>query len=127
MRVAVLKETQPPSGSEQRVAIVPDSVKRLGAKKIDVSVESGAGTASYASDDDYKSLGATVEASRAALYAADVVVQIRIPTPELIAELREGSVFVSLLLPLVNHDLVRKLAEKKVTAIAVDMIPRTTL
>jgi NAD(P) transhydrogenase subunit alpha len=125
MRVAVPKEKHP---GEQRVAIVPDSVKRLGAKKIDVSVESGAGAGSFASDDDYKSLGATIEPTRAALFAnADVVVQIRVPTPEEILELKEGSVFVSLLLPLVNHDLVRKLAEKKVTAIAVDMIPRTTL
>ena len=127
MRVAVPKETSSGS-SEQRVSIVPDSVKRLAAKKIEVSVESGAGSASHASDEDYKSFGATIEPSRAALYAAaDVVVQIRIPTPEQIAELKEGSVFISLLLPLVNHDLVKKLAERKVTAIAVDMIPRTTV
>jgi len=127
MRVAVPRETQP-AGGEQRVAIVPDSVKRLAAKKIEVSVESGAGLASHASDEDYKALGATIESTRASLFAAaDVVVQIRIPTAEEILELKEGSALVSLLLPLVNHDLVRKLAEKKITAIAADMIPRTTL
>jgi H+-translocating NAD(P) transhydrogenase subunit alpha len=125
MRVAVPRETLP---GEQRVALVPDSVKRLAAKKIDVSVETGAGVASHASDDDYKALGATIEPTRASLFAAaDAVVQIRIPTPEQILELKEGSVFISLLLPLINHDLVRKLAERKVTAIAVDMIPRTTV
>ncbi|HZU81487.1 MAG TPA: Re/Si-specific NAD(P)(+) transhydrogenase subunit alpha [Polyangiaceae bacterium] len=125
MRIAVPKETLP---GERRVAIVPETVKRLAAKKIETSVQAGAGAEAYASDDEYKSLGATIEPTRESLFAAaDVVVKIRIPTPDEILALKEGSTLVSLLLPLVNLDLVRKLAERKITAIAVDMIPRTTL
>jgi NAD(P) transhydrogenase subunit alpha len=125
MRIAVRKES---TAGERRVAIVPDSVKRLAAKKIEVSVETGAGAASFASDDDYRAAGARVDASLPALLAdAEVVMQVRAPSLDEIKHLKEGSVLVSLLQPLVNPDLVRALADRKVTALAVDMIPRTTL
>jgi NAD(P) transhydrogenase subunit alpha len=125
MRIAVRKEVV---AGERRVSIVPESVKRLTAKKIDVSVETGAGAAAYASDQEYASLGARVDPSLDALLAdADAVLQIRPPRIEDVARLKEGSALVSLLFPLVEHDLVRALAARKITAIAVDMIPRTTV
>jgi NAD(P) transhydrogenase subunit alpha len=125
MRIAVRKESV---AGERRVAIVPDSVKRLAAKKIEVSVEAGAGAAAFASDDDYRATGARVDASLPALLAdADVVMQVRAPSLDEIRQLKEGSAFVSRLQPLVNLELVRALAGRKVTAVAVDMIPRTTL
>jgi NAD(P) transhydrogenase subunit alpha len=125
MRIAVPRER---AAGEKRVAIVPESIKRLVAKKIDVSVEAGAGAASYASDGEYKSLGARIDASlEAALADADAVVQIRPPTLEDVRKLKEGSTLVSLLFPLVSPELVRALAARKITSIATDMIPRTTL
>jgi NAD(P) transhydrogenase subunit alpha len=125
MRIAVRKETAP---GERRVAVVPESVKRLAAKKIDVSVETGAGVGSGASDDEYRAVGARVDKSLEALVAdADAVVQIRPPALEEVKRLKEGSALVSLLYPLTSPDLVRALASRKVTAIAADMIPRTTL
>jgi NAD(P) transhydrogenase subunit alpha len=125
MRIAVRKEA---GAGERRVSIVPESIKRLAAKKIDVSVESGAGAGAYASDDEYKTAGARVDTTTEALLAdADAVVQIRAPRVEDVAGLKEGSTLVSLLFPLQNHDVVRALAARKITAIAVDMIPRTTL
>ena len=73
-------------------------------------------------------MGARVEASAGALLAeADALVQIRPPTLEQIAGLREGSALASLLYPLANVELVRALAARKITVIAVDMIPRTTV
>jgi NAD(P) transhydrogenase subunit alpha len=125
MRIAVRRET---AAGERRVAIVPDSIKRLSAKKIDVSVESGAGAGAYASDEAYKAAGARVDATlSAALADADALVQIRPPSLDEVAFLKEGSILVSLLFPLVSPDLVGALAARKVTALAVDMIPRTTL
>ena len=125
MRIAVRKEG---GAGERRVAIVPESIKRLVAKKIDVSVEAGAGAASFASDDEYRAAGARVDASADALLAdADAVVQIRPPTVADVAKLKEGSTLVSLLFPLVDHEVVRALAARKVTSFATDMIPRTTL
>ncbi len=125
MRLAVPKENTP---GETRVAIVPDTVKRLVAKKIDVSVESHAGDRSYIRDEDYRAAGATIEPSADAMFAkSDVVIQIHPPTPAQIGKLREGSALVSLLYPLTNVPLVRALAARGVTAISADMIPRTTL
>lgn len=125
MRIAVPKETV---AGERRVAIVPESVKRLRAKKIEVSVEAGAGVGSLFSDEDYRALGARIDVSRQTLFAdADAVVQIRPPSESEVGQLREGSAIVSLLYPLVSPALVRLLASRNITAFAADMIPRTTL
>src|SRR5438045_2720101 len=125
MRIAVPKET---AAGERRVSIVPESVKRLVGKKIDTSVESGAGLTSRVSDDEYKAAGATIEASRGALFAgADAVMRVRAPTLEEIGQMKEGSTLVAPLYPLINHDLVKAIAAKKMTSIALDMIPRTTV
>ncbi len=125
MRIVVRKESAP---GERRVAVVPDSVKRLAGKKIDVTVESGAGEACFAGDDEYRTAGARVESNLvAALADADVVVQIRPPSLADVALLREGTALVSLLFPLTSLELVRALAARKIAALATDMIPRTTL
>jgi H+-translocating NAD(P) transhydrogenase subunit alpha len=125
MRIAVRREGV---AGERRVSIVPESVKRLAAKKIEASVEAGAGAAAFASDEEYRGAGARVDSSLDAVLAdADAVVQIRPPRLDEVARLKEGSALVSLLFPLVEHDLVRALAARRITAIAVDMIPRTTV
>lgn len=108
--------------------IVPDSVKRLRQKKIDVVVEAGAGERALASDAEYVKEGAEVLTSRGdVLGSADCVMRIRIPTLEEIALLKEGSALVAPIQPLINHDLVKALAARKVTAFALDAIPRTTV
>ena len=110
------------------MALVPDSVKRLASKKIAVAVEAGAGAGAFATDAEYVTAGARVDACRdGVLVDADGLVQIRPPTVDEVASLRVGSVLVSLLYPLTNQELVRALAARNVTAIAVDMIPRTTV
>ena len=125
MRVAVLKEIEP---GEKRVAIVPETVKRLVKKGVEVCVESGAGEGSCFRDGEYEEAGATIESSAEALLAAtDVVIKIQRPTPAEILKIREGTTVISLLYPLINLDLVSTLATRKITAIAVDSIPRTTL
>lgn len=125
MRIAVPKETEP---GEARVAIVPETVKRLTKKAIEVSVEGGAGEKACFPDEEYKEAGATVEPSaKALLAAADVVVKIHRPTPAEIAGMREGTGLISLLYPLLNPDLMAALAARRITAFAVDSIPRTTL
>jgi NAD(P) transhydrogenase subunit alpha len=125
MKLAVPKETEP---GEERVAIVPETVKRLVTKGIEVLVESGAGEGARFSDEEYKEAGATIEHSVESLLAgSDVVVKIHRPTPAEIAKIREGAALVSPLYPLLYPDLVTTIAARKITAIAVDSIPRTTL
>lgn len=131
MKVAVPKEIRT---GERRVAIIPDSVKRMVKKGIDVTVESGAGEESMYSDADYEAAGAKIESSVEALFGnADVVLKVNQPdlNPAVgkneIDLMREGSALIAILLPLANHDLVKKLAEKKITSFSLDAIPRTTL
>jgi len=124
MKIAVLRESTP---SERRVPIVPDSVKRLSAKKIHLLVEHLAGDRCFASDATYEKEGAQVAPSAAAaLEGADLVMRIRVPSLDEIAQLKEGSALIAPLLPLINKDLVRALAARKITAFSVDAIPRTT-
>ena len=107
MRIAVPKETAP---DEKRVAITPETVKRLVAKKFEVSVETGAGLGSQISDADYQAVGARIEPDAAALWTAgDVVVKVRPPSDAEVGQLREGAGLISLLYPLVATDLVRAL------------------
>jgi NAD(P) transhydrogenase subunit alpha len=125
VRLAVSKEV---TMGESRVALVADGVKRLVAKGWSVRVHSGAGEASGVSDAEYAAAGATIEQKARALYAdADVVLQIRPPTREQIEMLRPESVVVCGLNPLGNPELVAELAARRVDAIAVEMIPRTTV
>lgn len=125
MKIGILKE---PVGWERRVPIVPDSIKRLGQKKIEVVVERGAGERALAFDADYEGAGAKVlPSAREVIANADAVMRVRVPTVAEALSLKEGSTLVAPILPLVNLDLVQALASRKVTTLALDAIPRTTV
>src|SRR4051812_17490265 len=102
MRIAVLKEAV---DWERRVTIVPDSIKRLGGKKIDVVVERGAGERALATDAEYETAGAKLASQPEAIAEADCVMRLRVPTLEEVATLKEGSALIAPIFPLVNHDL----------------------
>jgi NAD(P) transhydrogenase subunit alpha len=125
MRIAVPREVRP---GERRVAMVPESVKRLLARGFAVAVEAGAGAGAWIADDDYRAAGAIVEsADDALLGGTDVVVKVHPPEPYEVERVRPGAAIVSLLYPQANAELVRLLAARRVTAVALDQIPRTTL
>jgi NAD(P) transhydrogenase subunit alpha len=124
MRVAIPKESWP---GERRVAVVADAIVRLAAKQLEVVVEPGAGLAAGVRDEDYRAAGARLAASREALFAeAEAVVKLRPPSAEEIALIPEGALLVSLLAPRQDRARLRALCERRVTAIAVDLVPRTT-
>lgn len=130
MILAAMKETRP---DERRVALVPESCKKLIKAGVDVVVEHGAGTAAYYNDEQYRESGATVESDLAALLGnADMVFKVQPPAlNERIGKhevdlLKPGSILACTLKPSVNLDAVRRLAERRITAIAMDAIPRTT-
>jgi NAD(P) transhydrogenase subunit alpha len=125
MKIALLKETKP---GERRVALAPESVKKLRAKGPQVAVQAGAGAGANFSDKDYTDAGATIEVTADALLgSSDLIVKINAPTPEEVAKTKVGSGLVSLLFPLVNIDLVKAMNARSLTAISLDRVPRTTL
>jgi NAD(P) transhydrogenase subunit alpha len=123
MKVGVAKESAP---GETRVAIVPDTARRLADDGVEALVERGAGDEATFADPAYEGAGARI-VSAGELYAeADVVCKVRKPSAEEIARLREGQVLLALLQPLVDPELVRALAERGITAFSLDSIPRVT-
>ena len=124
MQITVLKETE---SDESRVALVPESVKKLVSMKAKVAVESGAGNESGASDTDYEAAGASVSKDRAALAkAADVLLAINRPSVEVVAQLNRGAVVVSFLRPLDEPLELKPMIERRITAFAMELIPRST-
>ena len=130
MRVAVPREMRP---GERRVALVPESCKKLVAAGIEVAVETGAGEASYFPDDAFREAGAVIVGGAAALFeGADLVLKVQAPTlNEALGKheaelMREGAMLLCTLAPSRHPDVVEKLARRKVTAFATDLIPRIT-
>jgi NAD(P) transhydrogenase subunit alpha len=120
MRIGIPKET---AAGEQRVALVPDIVKRLVGAGHSVVVESGAGTPASFPDEAYREAGADV-ASPEQAWQADVVAKVVAPTPEELGRLKPGSVLIGFLSPLGNPDGVRAIAQTGVSAFAMESIPR---
>jgi NAD(P) transhydrogenase subunit alpha len=112
---------------ETRVAAVAETVQRLIRDGFSVTVQSGAGALSMISDKAFEKAGAQLEADPARAYAAaDIVLKLHPPTPGEVDQLREGSILVSHIWPFANKELCEKLIQRRITAFAMDQIPRTT-
>ena len=122
MKIAVPRETAP---GETRVALTPQAVVALLADGVEVLVQSGAGDASFISDEAFHEAGATIVPDAAALYGkADVVVRVGRPTDEETGMVRSGTILIGTLGTLSNPKLAERLATSGVTAISMDAIPR---
>ncbi len=120
MLIGVPRESRP---GETRVAATPTTVVQLIDLGYTVVVESGAGAAASARDEDYEAAGARI-GDAAEAWGADVVLHVGKPAPEEIAALRDGGVLISVLTPALDPELVARLATRPVTALAVDAVPR---
>ena len=111
---------------EKRVATVPEVVEKLIKLGFTVAVESGAGDLANFSDEVYRAAGAQVIEGAAKLWAAsDIVFKVRGPTTDEVALMHEGQALVSFIWPAQNPELMRQLADRKVTVLAIDSLPRT--
>jgi len=124
MLIAVLRETWP---GELRSALVPQNAKKLIDGGFEIAVETGVGERAGFPDSAFSEIGATVEEDRQGLLArADLVLRVRKPDADEVSLLKPGSVHVSFLDPFNERALVDALAARGVTAISMEMIPRTT-
>lgn len=112
---------------EERVAGTPETIKRLVGEGLEVVVEAGAGDGARITDDAYRQAGATITEDAAEAWArADLVCTVGPPRVEDAARMRPETVLIGLLAPHRNLELVRTLTEGKVTAVAMELIPRIT-
>jgi len=122
MRIAVPKETLP---GERRVALVPESCKKLVGKGIAVAVESGAGDSSYFLDDVYRQAGASIEKDPGALLdSSDLTLKVQPPAIDEVARYREGSLLLCTCLPRRNIPAIHELTKRKMSVFSTDRIPR---
>lgn len=122
MKVGVVRETAP---GERRVALVPDALAKLTAAGIEILIEKGAGTGALIPDSAYEAAGAKVVATGELYQQADVILRVQKPSGDEVNRLRKGQALIGLLQPLLDPQLMRKLADDGVSAISLDAIPRT--
>ncbi len=121
MIIAVPKETV---AGERRVALAPDGVKALAKAGLEIRIEPGAGLAAGFDDAAYTAAGARVEAG--ALAAAELVLKVQAPSDSEIARIRSGAALISLLRPLDDPARAVLLAQRGITAFALELVPRIT-
>ena len=124
MKIGVPKEIH---DGEKRVATTPEVIGHLKKLGFEVTVETGAGDGAHFSDASYTEAGATIANDAKSVWNdSDIILKVRGPElngPE-IDLLKEGQILISFLWPAQNPDLLKKLADKKVIAMAMDMVPR---
>src|SRR4051812_19068434 len=113
LTVGVPRETAP---GERRVALIPDTVKRLTGNGVMVKVETGAGIAASHSDDAYIAAGATIVSDAQQAFDSAMVIKVQKPSASELDMLRHGATLIALLQPLTDHELVRDLAARDITA-----------
>ncbi len=125
MRIFIPKETL---AGETRISLMPATVAKLAALGAEVEVEAGLGAALHISDGEYRAGGAAIVTEReAAFAAADLVLRLRKPPAGEIALFKRGSIHIGFLDPFNELSLREKLAAAGVSAIAMELIPRSTI
>ncbi len=125
MQIGVLKETHP---GENRVAVIPDTVKKLVKLGAELTVEAALGQGAGFADEAYTEAGATIASNRNdILTKSDIILRIRKPESGEVGQIKQGCIHISYLDPFNEGELVDALAKQGVSAISMEMIPRTTL
>jgi H+-translocating NAD(P) transhydrogenase subunit alpha len=119
VRVGVVRET---GEAEHRVALSPDALGKLRAAGLPVAVETGAGSSAWFTDAMYEQAGATIAGTEELYRDSDVLLCIGRPPPE---RLHQGQTVIGLLQPLLNPRYAADLAQRGVTAVSLDGLPRT--
>jgi len=122
--IAVLKEQAP---EERRVSIVPDIVRKLTKSGYEVRIEHDAGAGAYYPDDLFIAAGAKIASGRAALLdGARVVLRVQPPTVAEVDQLAEGTIVLGFMNPANNLEAVARMRDRKITAFALELVPRIT-
>jgi len=124
MKITVPRETHP---GETRAPLTPDGVAKLVKLGAQVEVEAGLGLAAGFPDEAYAKAGATLSTDRNGLLSTgDVVLRLRKPSVADIELLKPGAIHASLLDPFNEKELVQKFADRGISAISMEFIPRST-
>ena len=124
MHVVATRETE---NGEFRAALVPTGVEQLVKDGFDVSVQSGIGLYAGFSDQMYSELGANVEVeANKLLNEADIALHVRKPNKDSVSQLKSDAIHISFLDPFLDPGLVESMAQQRITAVSLEMVPRST-
>lgn len=110
---------------ERRVALVPSTVGKLVKAGHEVVIEDGAGQAAFFPTEEYAKAGAIV-GNAAQVAGCDIICRVRPPSQQELAAIKEGTLLIALLQPAANSELLKALAAKRLTALSMELVPRTT-
>ena len=122
MVIGVLKE----SGSEKRVALLPETVMALTKMNVTVLIEKEAGLKAYANDIEYEAVGAKVATKDEVITRSEILIKINPPTDAEFMLINEAKILLAQFNPLMNHEIVKKIAAANITSFSLDVIPRTS-
>lgn len=122
MKIGVLKETRP---GETRVAMSPDTVKKLKRKGYEIVIQEAAGSLAGFADDDFKNEGAEISGEEQ-VYACEILFKINPPTPEEIVRIKSGTLLLTMLEPYREDNIISALAEAKIDCFGMELVPRTS-
>ncbi|MBI1175288.1 MAG: Re/Si-specific NAD(P)(+) transhydrogenase subunit alpha [Sideroxydans sp.] len=122
MRIGIPAETL---AGETRVAATPESVKKMLAVGHQVLVQQGAGAGASIPDAEYQAAGATLISAADLYVQAEIVLKVRAPSPDELAQMKTGTVLIGLLMPH-NAELVAAYAKQGITAFPMEKLPRTS-
>lgn len=124
MIIGIPKETHP---GELRTAIIPASIEKLVKKGAEIVVENNIGSTIGIGDDEYTKAGAKVSDRSSLLANSDIVLRLRKPPLEEIGKLKKGAIHISFLDPFNEPQLIEAFAQNNISAISMEMIPRSTI
>jgi H+-translocating NAD(P) transhydrogenase subunit alpha len=122
MIIGLIKE----SANERRVALLPEIVAALVKFNVPVMVEKDAGANAFVTDDEYIAAGGTIHSKKDVITGAGMIVKINPPTDEELGWMKPEQIFLGVVNPLVDHEMVKKLQTAKITVFSLDIIPRTS-
>lgn len=122
MIAGILKER----AGENRVMMLPETVVELIRKKVEVWVESGAGKGAYSPDELYEKAGAKISNAEKILEGCDILMRISPPETGWMNKIRGDQVWLGVLNPLSDKELIQNLLDHKLTTFSLDIIPRTS-
>lgn len=124
MIIGVPKDNYP---DENRIALVPASVERLVKKDVEVFVEQGLGDGIGLPDEAFTKAGAKTEQRDKIFACADMIMRLRKPSEDEIQRLKKGCIYISFLDPFNESALLETFLKYNISAISMEMIPRTTI
>jgi len=122
MVIGVLKE----EGTEKRVALLPESVATLTKMMVTVFVEKDAGIEAFAPDRDYETAGAKIALKEEVISQSELLIKINPPTQNELRAMKEKTVFLAVMNPFFNKELIIALTANNITGFSLDIIPRTS-